>query len=337
MTDPVKALITEQIENPDTQWSVGTFGGIAEFSRDVDEHVSHVATAEGVSAFTKRGGIAIQFRDAIRPFASESITKLGWSHRVALCLPEIVCAMNQRAVLTELGSDAEALRDEDRHGVLFDLGLDALQADLCIRISDMEAVKRLREHTGRSLFEAGNPAMGVIFTINPHRVFVSRIGRVEVYQPIPAATGRSPDGPHTHVLPKLLKSRRTHPATEPVPEGWVPCAHLYPAHPAKDAFGVAISFARTHHDAFQTLVEQWGSTEIRDLKKRIVAAVEAGQSPKPDDVLDSREGRTALRVALRQLKAQGHTGPSLPAWVDMFDPGDSADDSEDDAAKQHGH
>jgi hypothetical protein len=82
---------------------------------------------------------------------------------------------------------------------------------------------------GRSVFEPGNPAMGVILAANPHRVFISRIGRIEVYQPIPPATGKSPDGPHTHVLPKLLRSKRSHPATEPIPDGWVPCAHFYPA------------------------------------------------------------------------------------------------------------
>ena len=79
--------------------------------------------------------------------------------------------------------------------------------------------------------------MRIILAASPHRVFVSRIGRAEVYQPIPSANGKSPDGPHTHVLPKLLQHRRTHAATEPVPDGFVPCAHLYPRHPLKDAFG----------------------------------------------------------------------------------------------------
>ena len=62
----------------------------------------------------------------------------------------------------------------------------------------------------------------MILAANPHRVFISRLGRIEVYQPIPPPSGKSPEGPHTHVLPRLLKSGRTHPATEPVPEGWFP-------------------------------------------------------------------------------------------------------------------
>ncbi len=227
-------LLQREISNPDTQWSLGTFGAIAEFSRDHDEPVRLVQSAEGVSAVTPRGGIALKSHAAIRPFASESITKTGWNQRVALCLPRDDCAMNQRVALTEIGPDHQAPREQDREAVLFDLGLGALQADFCVRIGDRNLAARLREHAGRAVFEPGNPAMGMILAANPHRVFISRLGRIEVYQPIPPPSGKSPEGPHTHVLPRLLQSRRTHPATEPVPQGWIPCAHLYPPHPARD-------------------------------------------------------------------------------------------------------
>ncbi|UFX46490.1 hypothetical protein HAP47_0007345 [Bradyrhizobium sp. 41S5] len=326
--DPVKLLIIEQLQNPTTQWSVGTFGGIAEFSRDVDETGNLTIAGEAVRVFTARGGIEIKLRGGIRPFASESITKDSWSHRVSLCLREADCVMNRRTTLTELGTDKDALRVDDRRGVLFDLGLKALQADLCIRVADLKAVERLREYTGRPLFEVGNPAISVIFSINPHRVFISRIGRVEVYQPIPAETEKSPDGPHTHVLPKLLKSRRTHPATEPVPEGWIPCAHLYPAHPAKDAFGTAIPFAIAHHEAFQKLHRKWGSPEVHNLKKRVLAAIEEDLGPQSIATPRSREGRTAIRVSLRQLKSQGHKGLSLARWLQTHDRAEPREDDE---------
>ena len=247
-------LLQLEISNPDTQWSLGTFGAIAEFSRDHDEPVRLIQSAEAVSAVTARGGIALKPHAAIRAFASEGITKTGWNQRVALCLSQDDCAMNRRAALTEIGRDHDAPREADRDSVLFDLGFAALQADFCIRIGDPVFAARLREHTGRAVFEPGNPAMGMILEANPHRVFISRIGRIEVYQPIPPPSGKSPEGPHTHVLPRLLKSGRTHPATEPVPEGLVPCAHLYPPHPARDGLGEARPFDATHHDAFQRMM-----------------------------------------------------------------------------------
>ena len=127
--------------------------------------------------------------------------------------------MSRRVALTEVGPDTEALREQDRGAVLFDLGIDALQVDCCIRVSDPKLAAELRAHVGRSLFEAGNPAMGLILVHSPDRVFITRVGRAEVYQAIPQPGDKAPEGPHTHVLPRLLAHRRTHAATEPIPRG----------------------------------------------------------------------------------------------------------------------
>jgi hypothetical protein len=327
-------LLHRQIADADTQWSLGTFGGIAEFSRGRDEPVSLSQSPDGVSAVTARGGIAITCNDGIRPFASESITKkTGWSHRIALCLPADDCAMNRRNVLTELGSDRDALRPEDRGAILFDLGLGALQADLCVRFDDPGTITQLRTYAGRSLFEAGNPAMGLILQANPHRVFMSRIGRIEVYQSIPPTHGTSPEGPHTHVLPKLLNSGRTHPATEPIPEGWIPCAHLYPPHPARDDMGRPLPFDVARHEAFQRLLGTYGLAESLAIKRRVLQAIEAGE--RPAELAQGRDGRINVRIALRQMKFAGHGSPALQAWLAEFDPVGSIEDDDEHQAAAH--
>ena len=311
-------LLHRAIANSDTQWSLGTFGAIAEFSRDRDERVTLLQFDDAVSAVTARGGIAIKHHAHSRPFASESITKTGWNQRIALCLPSDDCAMNCRTVLTELDADDEALRSEDRESILFDLGLGARHADFCVRIDDRDTAVRLRQHAGRPVFEPGNPAMGLIFAANPHRVFISRLGRIEVYQPIPPPSGKSPEGPHTHVLPRLLKSNRTHPATEPIPEGWIPCAHLYPPHPVRDASGKPRPFDSARHDSFQSMIEAFGPPESLALKRRIVEAVDGGELP--STMVQTRHARTSIRITLRQMKAAGHASPVLPAWLASFDP-----------------
>jgi hypothetical protein len=332
MTAAAIDLLQREISNPDTQWSLGTFGAIAEFSRDPNEPVRLVQSAEAVSAVTTRGGITLKPEAAIRPFASEGITKTGWNQRIALCLPRDDCALNQRVALTEIGPDHQAPREEDREAILFDLGLGALQADFCVRIGDHGLTTRLREYAGRSLFEPGNPAMGMILAANPHRVFISRLGRIEVYQPIPPPTGKSPEGPHTHVLPRLLQCRRTHPATEPVPEGWVPCAHLYPPHPARDGLGEARPFDAAHHHAFQRMVAACGDPAALATKLRVVDAVLAGEPPMA--VANDRHGRTSVRIALRQMKSQGHASAALTAWLASFDSA-APGEADDEAALQH--
>ena len=331
----VAKLLSEQIADPGTQWSLGTFGGIAEFARDPDEPVALTVSDRGVAAVTARGGIAIRLREDMRPFASESIARQHWNHRVAICLPADACAMGRRTTLTELGEDREALREQDRDGVLFDLGLDAPQADLCVRVADRHVVSQLREHVGRAVFAADNPAMGIILATNPHRVFISRIGRAEVYQPIPPHTGKSPDGPHTHVLPKLLKSGRTHPATEPVPDGFVPCAHFYPAHPAKDALGQARAFERARHEAFQRLLAELGAPESALFKQQVVAAVERGEAPWTETRISGRGARANVRIALRQMKAAGSASSALTAWMTAFDRAEPAEDDADDLSRGH--
>jgi hypothetical protein len=116
--------------------------------------------------------------------------------------------MDERTVLTEIGSDTDALRGEDRAAILFDLGLGTVQLNACIRTGDADVVAALRKWIGRSLFEPGNGAMALVLAANPHRVFISRLGRIEVYQPIPPPDGKSPQGPHTHVKAFVLKHQQ---------------------------------------------------------------------------------------------------------------------------------
>ena len=296
--------------------------------RTADEAVTLQCEEGSVSAITARGGLRIGAHGEMRPIASESLTSKSWSHRVALCLPESICALERRTALTEIGPDRDALRStlfaRKTARLLCSIsGLELLQVNTCIRTADMDVIAALRAWTERSLFEAGNGAMAAILAANPHRVFISRIGRVEVYQPIPPPDGKSPEGPHTHVLPRLLRHTRTHAATEFVPTGWVPCAHLYPPHPARDAMGKRASFCQNRHASFQDLLARFGEPKFLDIKRRVCEGVSAAQAPFALSPLDDRFSRAALRIALRQIRTSGETAPSLDTWVaahDRFDP-----------------
>jgi Family of unknown function (DUF6925) len=317
MSDPANnfEFLAAQMADPRTSWSLGTFGAIAEFTRDADEPLTLSRSDAALAAVTGRGGIRIEPPNGVRLFASENTTRDSWNHRIAVCLRKRQCAMNRRTALTELGPDSEAMREQDREGTLFDLGLGALQVDVCVRVADADVAAELRSHAGRVLFDPSNPAISVILAANPHRIFMSQLGRIEVYQPIPPADGKSLTGPHTHILPKLLHHRRTHAATELVPEGWIPCGHLYPAHPAKDALGRLRPFDPARHLAFQKMLQDFGDPRLYALKQQVVAAVAAGEDPSVIAIRGDRMARTSIRVALRQLKAAGDMSPSLMTWL----------------------
>ena len=225
---PVFEFLRSQLENPENQWSLGTFGAIAEFIRDDNEEVNISHGLASIQAVTTRGAIRFDQLSAARLIAIENTNRQSWSHSVALCLPKSVSAMGQREVLTELGPDFCAIRTEDRKAILFDLGLCAPQVDVCVRTADPDLIVVLRSELGRSVFDPVGCAMAAILKLSPHRVFIARVGRMEVFQPIPPPDGRSPDGPHTHVLPRLLQKRLTPAATEPIPAEWIPCAYVYP-------------------------------------------------------------------------------------------------------------
>jgi len=319
MANPLLDFLAGQLADTETSWSLGTFGAIAGFTRDADEPAALHRTSRTLAVATARGGLRMEASGALRLIASESLTADSWSQRVALCLPHDVCAMSGRTEFTEIGPDSDALRDEDRESVLFDLGLGTLQVDACVRSGDPEMVATLRGCIGKSVFAAGSEAMRVILAANPHRVFMSRIGRSEVYQPIPPPGGKSPTGPHTHVLPKLLAHGRTHAATEPLADGWIPCAHLFPPHPLRDRFGQRRPFRHDYHAAFQALLERYGDPELVALKHRVVNSIMADREPSAAFPPGDRFSRATMRVALRQLQASGRSPAALAAWLSACD------------------
>jgi hypothetical protein len=89
MTDASATLdvVRSQIADPSTGWSLGTFGAIAEFTRAPDEAADVSAAEMPLSATTSRGDVRIGNIDGVRLFASESVTRESWNHRIALCLP----------------------------------------------------------------------------------------------------------------------------------------------------------------------------------------------------------------------------------------------------------
>jgi len=285
-------VILDWLERSDAGWSMGTPGAVAEFIRTSDEPV---ATAPG-KVVTARGGIRLTPPGELRLVAYE--TPAGphghWNQTVALCVPAAL-AGPARATITELGPDADALRPEDRAGVLFDLGLGLPAVDVCVRVTDPDLLARLRSAT--TLF--GDPHLvGAIVASGPHRVFVTACGRVEVFAPIPPVDGRSPDGPHTHLLPTLLRDGRTHPATAPIPPGYLPVAAVYLAHPAVDRTGAPRDWDDEAFAEFADLLARFGDVEQRRLKAESWRAVRAG-APLPIPV--DPPGRAAVAVALRQL------------------------------------
>lgn len=301
---PIDALVHRHLDDPASGWSVGAPGAIAEFVRDPDEPFAvdeaGGATARGAIRLTPPPDtVAVAYRTPAGP-------DLGWNHAVAFCVPAAGLAPG-RTVLTELGPDGDAVRPGDRSSTLFDLGLGSPAVEACVRVPDPEL---LRPFAGQPVFASG--AAALLVAHSPHRVFRGAAGRVEVFAAIPPPDGRSPDGPHTHLLPHLLG--RTHPATVPVPDGTVPVAHLYPAHPGKENDGRPRPHSAERDDAFAALLDAFGDPALVALSAAVEAAVRAGGRPDTVDVPRTPPARAAVSVALRRLAAVEPGLPGLALW-----------------------
>lgn len=313
----VTTVLARHLNDSASSWSIGSFGAIAEFFWDVGEDGMSSAA---LTRSTARGAIRLAPRADVMPVCYETLSgdPERWHHGIDFCLPRASAAMYGRQAVTEIGPDAQALCPAHRDGILFDMGLALPHVDVCVRSHDPELTAALRRACGRSVLEPDSPAMQAVKTHHPHRVFVSPLGRIEVYQAIPATV--TPTGPHTHVLPDLLAAGRTHSANTPIPDGWLPCLTLYPPHPISGELGEHKPFDAVQHAAFQELLDAWGAPEYLDEKRRVTLALSADTPPEAYAKPASRLARTALRNALRQRAYTDGQAPALVRWRERFDP-----------------
>lgn len=316
----LSALLRERAADPACEWSTGTFGALAEFSRAADEPFTLRDDAERLELSTARGALRLNLHPSMRALAYETLGEHGgWQHGLALCLPREAARVEARRTITELGPDGDAIAAADRNAIRVDLGLGCETAELCVRSDAPEVLAALRAYAGRALLGEGRALLAHLAAWSPHRVFATRLARIEVRQPIPPPDGVTPVGPHTHLLPQLMREGRTHAATLPIPPGWVPCATLHPPPALRRGPGGAAVLDAAAHDGVQALLAQWGEPGLQAIKRATREALDAGRSPSWRVAALGRHERIAARVAVRQWRAAGMVG-HLPAWAAALEP-----------------
>lgn len=212
LEDSPATIVRRYLADPLTGWSVGTYGAIAEFQYDLDEPGLQL-DLEAMSVRTERGALAIVSLEGVLPFGLTD--DAGRLREIAFCSGRRGA---QRATVADLGD------------LTFDVGVAAPHIDMLVRLrpDDIETAAALLMGVGRPLFAADNPAGLAIARASPTRILVSPMARIEVHQPIPPPGGRSPEGPHTHLLPKFLAQGRTRPPGSPLPDGLYCGLSLYP-------------------------------------------------------------------------------------------------------------
>ncbi len=297
-------LVRDHLGRTTSGWSSGVFGALAEFERDPGEDCN---TLEGalLGWVTPRGALAIDSEMRPLALAYECLSPRPgrWQQGCVFCLPSQSLETGP-SVLTDLGCDHDALRPEDREGRLFDMGIGRPGVRFCVRTNDQPLAALLVENSGSSLFDAANPAMAAIKAASPNRVVITPLGRIEVFQVIGSSSSGqgTPEGPHTHVLPKLLANGRSHDANIPVPDGMTPLLSLHPAHPLHSDDG---AFDPEGHERFQATLARFGHADYASAKTEAISAMTGDLDPETRVLPKDRNCRAAWRIALRQLTGQG--------------------------------
>lgn len=205
-------IVRRFLAEPATGWSVGTWGAIGEFQYDAGEPDLSV-DLEALSVITLRGALHVGDLAGARLF--RMVDENGHTREIACCTARQGA---RRTVVHQLDD------------TLFDLGIGAPHVDLLVRLrsDDSATFAALRDGLGQPLLAPGNPAAAAIARASPTRIFVSALARLEVHQQIPPFGGRSPAGPHSHLLPAHLGEGRERAPESPLPTGLYCGLSLYP-------------------------------------------------------------------------------------------------------------
>jgi len=291
--------LRHELLNPNNGWSMGVFGALAEFSHfSANASVGHAP----FTAINSAGAVRLSLPPQTSAYAFEALSARSdsWQHGIVFGLPPQFCDKRPRAVLTEVGPDRAAIRPQDRDGLLFDLGLGMHSCDFHVRSDDPATISHLRKLCGLQLFGNDISVLMGLITFQPHRVVSSPLGRIEIFQRIPLPGEPTPEGPHTHLLPDLVRRRRINAADLLIPIELTPCLTLHPPNPVSDAHGKSRQFDAGAFMRFQYLFDRFGDPSLVQLKRQVWSCIRKGDSPKKIS-LASRSERIACRVALRQL------------------------------------
>lgn len=296
-------LLATLVRDPSNGWSIGSFGAIGEFVRLPDEPTSLEEKDGRIEIATARGAMRVAPLEALRPIAWDSLSADGesWGHALAFCVPRPRTV--SRTIIAH-GPDAEAVRAEDRASRLYDLGVGSGAVRMCLRTGDQRLIDALDAAEGQSLLS--EPAlMSEVLRAQPHRVLLSPAGRMEVFQPIPPTDGESPEGPHTHLLPRLIAKDRPHSANTPIPDDLQSALSMHPRSPWRTMLGEKRPYDAGIDAAFAPMLARYGLAEDALIEADLLAALDRGTMPELAEWPETRRGRAKARIVLRRLAVAG--------------------------------
>ena len=228
-THEIQSFVTGSLRAASGTWSIGVVGAVAEFSAWPAASVDIEMNGDQIEVSNSGGNLRFLIDEQVRALTFDPPDTPADRQRVVLAVKRARSGPPVCKALADLGPDRAAVRPEDREQHLYDLGLGREEARFCVRCGTGAARDALAAAVGTTPAEALPVLAPILLRDSPGRVLESALGRIEVLTRIPELGGRSPAGPHTHLLPDHLATERALPAGMDLPRAYLPGAIFYPA------------------------------------------------------------------------------------------------------------
>ena len=212
LTEDPRAIARRHLADAAHGWSVGTWGAIGEFQYDAGEPCLAV-DLDRLAVTSLRGALHIGDLSGAQPFAL--VDDAGQTREIAFCSSR---AGAQRTTIHQL--DERHLRSRHRRAAHRHAGKAPRRrcSDPC----------RLAGKHRASLAGAGQPGRPRHRPVEPDAHFRLGAGAARSPSADSPPGGHSPEGPHSHLLPKYLQEGRAHAPGSPLPAGLYCGLSLYP-------------------------------------------------------------------------------------------------------------
>jgi predicted Fe-S protein YdhL (DUF1289 family) len=234
LPDEITAFIADTLVRRSGTWVLGCHGATAEFMFGAEEP-AEISTAPELRAVTARGALRFVPATNLRALQWHDPGAASRMRAIFIVIPRPRNVSTPSILFTGCGPDAAAIQPEHRGQSLFDLGLGREHMRFAVRSATPELDAVLSEAAGLPLDALFQRHGEILLEQSPTRVVETALGRIEVTTRIPPPGGKSPDGPHTHLLPGHLALMRATPAGVDLPDAYALCATFYPRRPPEDA------------------------------------------------------------------------------------------------------
>ena len=299
MNPDIKNLILESAKKNSTSWAIVRSGIVAEFSIVPGDDIQTSFKDNMLKIQTQRASLSLEFDESISAIVAESGAHgcSPWTQNIYLVIPKDQAQMSCRDKLTFLGN----FKEDSVDGRLWDLGVGNKTIDACI-ITDNDTHLLLKQRESQHILD--DPKfLRKLVQHSPVRLFKSKFATILVKQKIPLSESDEIDGPHTHLLPPIIKKGKQF--LSPIPDTMESIIQVNPFVSVIDGNGQFYKWTGFTNDKFQELLQKHGDNSYLSHKNQLLQKIlDCIKSENTQDIFEQykdEKNQDIIRIITAQI------------------------------------